>query len=651
MSQKEGALEALLNEDRVFSPPGEFTAQANIQDESLYEMARTDREGFWARMAHRLDWFQKWDKVLEWTPPFAKWFTNGKLNVSYNCIDRHLKTWKKTKVALIWEGEPGDEKMYTYQDLYREVTKCANVLKKMGIKRGDRVTIYLGMIPELPITMLACARIGALHSIVFGGFSSESLTDRINDCKARLVITADGGWRRGSTVPLKKNCDDALVNCPDVEKVLLVRRTGQEDINFVEGRDFWYHELMQDAPIGCEAEPMDAEDPLFILYTSGSTGKPKGVLHTTGGYLTGVTATHQYIFDIKDSDIYWCTADIGWVTGHSYIVYGPLANGCTSVMYEGSPDWPQRDRFWAIIEKYGVNILYTAPTAIRAFMKWGAQWPAKRNLSSLRLLGTVGEPINPEAWMWYNKHIGGEKCPIVDTWWQTETGMIMISPLPGVTSTKPGSATVAFPGVEAEIWDQSGNPVPKGSGGYLVVKSPWPAMLRTVYGDPDRYVEQYFSKFKDTYFTGDGAKWDTDGYFWIMGRVDDVINVSGHRLGTMEIESALVDHSSVAEAAVIGKTHDLKGQAVAAFVTIKEGIEVTEELKAELKAHVARKIGALARPDDLYFTAELPKTRSGKIMRRLLRDIAEGRALGDTTTLADPTVVSGLKDRYETSEG
>lgn len=650
MSQHEGALEALLQEDRVFPPLKEFTDQANVKDSSLYEMAQKDREGFWAMMANRLDWFQKWDKVLDWTPPFAKWFTNGKLNVSYNCIDRHLTTWKKTKAALIWEGEPGDEKIFTYQDLYREVTKCANVLKKMGIKRGDRVTIYLGMIPELPITMLACARIGALHSIVFGGFSSESLTDRINDCKAKLVITADGGWRRGSTVPLKKNCDDALVNCPNVEKVLLVRRTGQ-DINFVEGRDFWYHDLMQDAPIGCDAEQMDAEDPLFILYTSGSTGKPKGVLHTTGGYLTGVTATHQYIFDIKDSDIYWCTADIGWVTGHSYIVYGPLANGCTSVMYEGSPDWPQRDRFWSIIEKYGVNILYTAPTAIRAFMKWGTQWPAKRDLSSLRLLGTVGEPINPEAWMWYNKHIGGEKCPIVDTWWQTETGMILISPLPGVTSTKPGSATVAFPGVEAEIWDQSGNPVPKGSGGYLVVKSPWPAMLRTVYGDPDRYVEQYFSKFKDTYFTGDGAKWDLDGYFWIMGRVDDVINVSGHRLGTMEIESALVDHSSVAEAAVIGKTHDLKGQAVAAFVTIKEGIEVTEELKAELKAHVARKIGALARPDDLYFTAELPKTRSGKIMRRLLRDIAEGRALGDTTTLADPTVVSGLKDRYETSEG
>ncbi len=650
MSQHEGALEALLQEDRVFYPPPAFTAQANVKDNSLYELAGEDREGFWARMAGRLDWYREWDKVLEWTPPFAKWFINGKLNVSYNCIDRHLKTWRKTKAALIWEGEPGDDRILTYQDLYREVTKCANMLKKMGIQRGDRVTIYLGMIPELPITMLACARIGAPHSVVFGGFSSESLADRINDCQAKLLVTADGGWRRGGIVPLKKNCDDALTKCPSVEKVLLIRRTGQ-DIDFVEGRDFWYHDLIQDAPIGCEPEHMDAEDPLFILYTSGSTGKPKGVLHTTGGYLTGVAATHHYIFDIKDDDIFWCTADIGWVTGHSYIIYGPLANGCTSVMYEGSPDWPARDRFWAIIEKFGVNILYTAPTAIRAFMKWGTEWPEKRDLSTLRLLGSVGEPINPEAWMWYYKHIGGERCPIVDTWWQTETGMILISPLPGVTPTKPGSATVPFPGVDAEIWSPSGTPLTKGSGGYLVIKSPWPAMLRTVYGDPDRYVQQYFSKFENTYFTGDGAKWDSDGYFWIMGRVDDVINVSGHRLGTMEIESALVDHPAVAEAAVIGKSHELKGQAVAAFVTLKEGIDVTEELKTEVKSHVAKKIGALARPDDLYFTAELPKTRSGKIMRRLLRDIAEGRALGDTTTLADPGVVAGLKDRYESSEG
>ncbi len=650
MSQHEGTLEALLQEDRVFAPSGEFAAQANVRDNSLYEMAQTDREQFWAQMAGRLDWFRKWDRVLEWTPPFAKWFINGKLNVCYNCVDRHLNTWRKTKAALIWEGEPGDDRVLTYQDLYREVTKFANVLKKLGVKRGDRVTIYLGMIPELPISMLACSRIGAVHSVVFGGFSAESLADRINDCQATLVITADGGWRRGNIVPLKQNCDAALANCPSVEKVIMVKRTGQA-VNFVEDRDFWYHELMKDAPIGCEPEHMDAEDPLYILYTSGSTGKPKGVLHTTGGYLTGVTATHHYIFDIKDSDIFWCTADIGWVTGHSYIVYGPLANGCTSVMYEGSPDWPERDRFWAIIEKFRVNILYTAPTAIRAFMKWGTEWPERRDLSSLRLLGTVGEPINPEAWMWYHKYIGGERCPIVDTWWQTETGMILISPLPGVTPTKPGSATVPFPGVEAEVWDSSGKPVPKGSGGYLVLTSPWPAMLRTVYGDPDRYVAQYFSRFENTYFTGDGAKWDSDGYFWIMGRVDDVINVSGHRLGTMEIESALVDHPTVAEAAVIGKTHELKGQAVAAFVTLKEGVEGTEELKNEIKAHVARKIGALARPDDLYFTAELPKTRSGKIMRRLLRDIAEGRALGDTTTLADPTVVAGLKERYEASEG
>lgn len=650
MSQPEGNLEALLQEDRVFDPPANFTAQANVKDNSLYEMAAKDREGFWAKMAERLDWFRKWDKVLEWEPPFAKWFINGKLNVSHNCIDRHLNSWRKTKAALIWEGEPGDDRILTYQDLYREVTKCANALKKLGVSRGDRVTIYLGMIPELPITMLACTRIGAVHSVVFGGFSSESLSDRINDCGAKLLITADGGWRRGSVVPLKKNCDDALATCSTIEKVIVVNRTGS-DINFVEGRDLWYHDLMNDSSIGCEPEHMDAEDPLYILYTSGSTGKPKGVLHTTGGYLTGVTATHQYIFDIKDNDIFWCTADIGWVTGHSYIVYGPLANGCTSVMYEGSPDWPQRDRFWAIIEKFGINILYTAPTAIRAFMKWGPEWPEKRDLSSLRLLGTVGEPINPEAWMWYHKYIGEERCPIVDTWWQTETGMILISPLPGVTPAKPGSATVPFPGVEAEIWSPSGTPVPKGSGGYLILKSPWPAMLRTVYGDPDRYVAQYFSKFENTYFTGDGAKWDNDGYFWIMGRVDDVINVSGHRLGTMEIESALVDHPAVAEAAVIGKNHDLKGQAVAAFVSLKDGIDATEDLKSQIKAHVVKKIGALARPDDLFFTAELPKTRSGKIMRRLLRDIAEGRALGDTTTLADPSVVSGLKDRYESSEG
>ncbi len=650
MASEDKVLEALLKEERTFSPPAYFVEKALVKDNTPYEEAKADREAFWAKQAENLDWFQKWDKVLDTSnAPFFKWFVNGKLNVSYNCIDRHLKTWRRTKAAIIWEGEPGDDRVLTYQDLYREVTKCANVLKELGVRRGDRVTIYLPMIPELPIAMLACARIGAPHSVVFGGFSAESLRDRINDCQAKLVITADGGWRRGGIVPLKKNCDDALAECPSVEKVLMVKRTGQ-DVNFVQGRDYWWHEMMAKAPIGCEPEHMDAEDMLYILYTSGTTGKPKGVVHTTGGYLVGVSTTHRMIFDIKDDDIYWCTADIGWVTGHSYIVYGPLANGCTTVMYEGSPDWPERDRFWAIVEKYRVNILYTAPTAIRAFMKWGTEWPARRDLSSLRLLGTVGEPINPEAWMWYYKYIGNERCPIVDTWWQTETGMILISPLPGVTTLKPGSATIPFPGVDAAVVDNAGKDVPLGSGGYLVIKSPWPAMLRTIYGDPDRYVAQYWSRFENMYFTGDGARWDEDGYFWIMGRVDDVINVSGHRLGTMEIESALVDHPAVAEAAVIGKAHEVKGQAVSAFVTLKEGIQGTPQLIDELKAHVVKKIGALARPEDIFFTAELPKTRSGKIMRRLLRDIAEGRVLGDTTTLADPSVVAKIKEQYESQE-
>ncbi|SHI38067.1 acetate--CoA ligase [Desulfofundulus thermosubterraneus] len=650
MANEDKVLEALLKEERTFPPPAYFVEKALVKDTSPYEEAKKDREAFWARQAENLDWFQKWDKVLDTSnAPFFKWFVNGKLNVSYNCIDRHLNSWRRTKAAIIWEGEPGDDRVLTYQDLYREVTKCANVLKELGVRRGDRVTIYLPMIPELPIAMLACARIGAPHSVVFGGFSAESLRDRINDCQAKLVITADGGWRRGGIVPLKKNCDDALAECPSVEKVLVVKRTGQ-DINFAQGRDYWWHEMMARAPIGCEPEHMDAEDMLYILYTSGTTGKPKGVVHTTGGYLVGVSTTHRMIFDVKDDDIYWCTADIGWVTGHSYIVYGPLANGCTTVMYEGSPDWPERDRFWAIVEKYRVNILYTAPTAIRAFMKWGTEWPARRDLSSLRLLGTVGEPINPEAWMWYYKYIGNERCPIVDTWWQTETGMILISPLPGVTTLKPGSATIPFPGVEAAVVDNTGKDVPLGGGGYLVLKSPWPAMLRTIYGDPDRYVAQYWSRFENMYFTGDGARWDEDGYFWIMGRVDDVINVSGHRLGTMEIESALVDHPAVAEAAVIGKAHEVKGQAVSAFVTLKEGVQGTPQLIDELKAHVVKKIGALARPEDIFFTAELPKTRSGKIMRRLLRDIAEGRVLGDTTTLADPSVVAQIKEQYESQE-
>ena len=641
MVEHDKALEALLKEDRLFPPPQEFALQANIKDNSLYEEAAANRDEFWARMAERLEWYQKWDRVLDWTPPYCRWFVGGKLNVAYNCIDRHLKTWRKTKAAIIWEGEPGDSRVLTYQDLYREVTKAANVLRRLGVGKGDRVTIYLGMIPELPVLMLACARLGAAHSVIFGGFSPDSIIGRVNDSQSKVVVTADGGWRRSAIVPLKDNCDEALQKCPTVEKVLVIRRTGQQ-VTLVEGRDHWYHDLMAEAPQGCEPVPMDAEDPFFILYTSGSTGKPKGVLHTTGGYLTGVSATHDYVFDIKDTDIYWCTADIGWVTGHSYTVYGPLANGCTTVMYEGTSDWPERDRFWAIIEKYAVSILYTTPTAIRTFIKWGADWPARRDLSSLRLLGTVGEPINPDTWMWYQQHIGGTRCPIVDTWWQTETGMILISPLPGITATKPGSATRPFPGVEAEIVDTMGKPVPLGGGGYLVLKSPWPAMLRTLHGDPDRYVAHYFSRFENIYFTGDGAKWDEDGYFWIMGRVDDVINVSGYRLGTMEIESALVDHKAVAEAAVIGKIHEIKGQSVSAFVILKEGFEGTPELALELKAHVAKKIGSLARPDDILFTDELPKTRSGKIMRRLLRDIADGRALGDTTTLADPGVVASL---------
>jgi len=643
----ETAIQALLQEDRRFSPPESFVAQANVKDAVIYEEARKDPQAFWAAQAENLHWFKPWDQVLQWDPPFAKWFVGGKLNVSYNCVDRHLQTNRKNKAAIIWEGEPGDSRTLTYQQLYYEVTKFANVLKELGVQKGDRVTMYMPMIPELPIAMLACARIGAPHSVVFGGFSAEALRDRINDAQAKLVITADGGFRRGGVVPLKKNTDAALVGADCVEKVVVVNRVKDPSIcPMQEGRDFWWHELMAQAPMHCPAEPMDAEDMLYILYTSGTTGKPKGVVHTTGGYLTGVSTTHRMVFDIKEDDIYWCTADIGWVTGHSYIVYGPLANGATTVMYEGTPDWPARDRFWAIVEKYQVTILYTAPTAIRSFMKWGPEWPLRRNMSSLRLLGTVGEPINPEAWMWYHKYIGGERCPIVDTWWQTETGMILITPLPGITLTKPGSATIPFPGVDAQVVDEKCNPVPLGSGGYLVLKSPWPAMLRTVYGDPDRYVQQYWSRWENVYFTGDGAKWDTDGYFWVLGRVDDVINVSGHRIGTMEVESALVDHPAVAEAAVIGKTHEIKGQAVSAFVTLKEGIEGTPDLNKELKEHVAKKIGALARPDDIFFTAELPKTRSGKIMRRLLRDIAEGRALGDTTTLADPTVVNTLKEKY-----
>ncbi len=645
-------IESLLVERRVFAPPEAFRASAVLADEGVYDSARRDPEGFWANAAGDLHWFRRWNKVLQWDLPFAKWFVGGKTNMAYNCLDRHLSTPRRNKAAIIWEGEPGDSRVLTYWDLHREVNRCANALLSMGVQRGDRVAIYLPMIPELPIAMLACARIGAVHTVVFGGFSAESLRDRINDAQAKLVITSDGGFRRGSIVPLKRNVDQALTETPTVQRVLVVRRIGEAaNIQMVEGRDRWWHRALEGMRLDCPAEEMDSEDLLYILYTSGTTGKPKGIVHTTGGYMVGTYFTMKWIFDLKEEDCFWCTADIGWVTGHSYIVYGPLANGASVVMYEGTPDYPDKDRFWAIVEKYGVTVLYTAPTAIRTFIKWGTEWPGRHDLSSLRLLGTVGEPINPEAWMWYRTHIGGDRCPVVDTWWQTETGMILITPLPGLTTLKPGSATRPFPGIDADVVDDKGNPVPPDAGGYLVLRRPWPAMLRGIYGDPERYTEVYWSRFPGLYFTGDGARRDADGYFWLLGRVDDVINVAGHRIGTMEVESALVAHPKVAESAVIGMTHDIKGQALAAFVTLKEGIAGEAATIEELRDHVADKIGAIAKPDRILFTAELPKTRSGKIMRRLLRDIAEGRVLGDTTTLADPTVVQGLKDRYDEDAG
>jgi acetyl-CoA synthetase len=647
-------LDTLLNETRRFAPPPEFSAAANAQ-QALYHAARANRLHFWEEQAKTLDWMTPWSQVLEWNPPHAKWFVGGKLNVSANCIDRHLKGARRNKAAIIWEGEPGDRRTITYWELHREVGRAANALKKLGVKKADRVAIYLPMIPEAAIAMLACSRIGAIHSVVFGGFSAESLRDRINDAQAVCLITADGGYRRGAVLPLKRFADEAISQCPSIRNVIVVQRRpgspGDEAFaNITEGRDHWWHRLLDQASPDCPPEPVDAEDLLFILYTSGTTGKPKGIVHTTGGYLTHVTATTRYVFDLKEEDVFWCTADVGWVTGHSYVVYGPLSCGATVLMYEGAPDWPERDRFWKIVSRYGVSVFYTAPTAIRAFMKWGEQLPAKHDLSTLRLLGTVGEPINPEAWMWYHTNIGRGRCPIVDTWWQTETGGIMITPLPGLTTTKPGSATVPFPGISVQLVDQKGRVVPKG-GGLLTITEPWPGMLRTIYGDDERYQQTYWSKFPGQYFAGDGAKVDEDGYWWILGRVDDVLNVAGHRIGTMEVESALVDHPSVAEAAVVGKHHDLKGQAIAAFVTLKEGNRPTAELKDDLKEHVARKIGSIARPDDVLFSADLPKTRSGKIMRRLLKDIAEGRALGDTTTLADPSVVSRLKDQYESEEG
>jgi acetyl-CoA synthetase len=649
MSQSD--IDSLLKEDRVFTPAAGFSSGAHIKSredyDRIYKRSVEDPEGFWSEVAGELHWFEKWNKVLEWDEPFAKWFVGGQINISYNCLDRHLSTWRKNKAAIIWEGEPGDTRTLTYQQLHQEVCKFANALKSLGVDKGDRVAIYMPMIPELPVAMLACARIGATHSIVFGGFSSEALKDRINDAQAKAVITADGGFRRGGVVQLKPAVDEAIKDCPSVKQVVVVERC-KNQIHMESGRDHWYHELTSGASDKCEAEPLDSEHMLYILYTSGTTGKPKGIVHTTGGYSVQTYITTKWVFDIHDDDTYWCTADIGWVTGHSYIVYGPLQNGATVVMYEGAPNTPDFGRFWSIVEKHRVNILYTAPTAIRTFIKWGEQWPLKYDLSSLRALGTVGEPINPEAWMWYHRVIGKERCPIVDTWWQTETGAIMITPIPGAIPTKPGSATLPFPGVVPDIRTKDGVSVGPNQGGYLVITRPWPSMLRTIYGDPERFVKQYWSDIKGCYFTGDGARRDQDGYFWLMGRVDDVINVSGHRLGTMEIESALVSHSAVAEAAVVGRPDELKGQAVAAFVTLESGRQPSDGLKEELRRHVQKEIGAMAKPDDIRFTEALPKTRSGKIMRRLLRDIASGaKTIGDTTTLEDYSVLAKLREDEE----
>ena len=639
------AIENLLREARTFPPPEGFVAQALLTDPSVYDEADADPEGWWTSQADHLSWQRRWDQVLEWNPPHARWFTGGILNASENCLDRHIEAGHGDQVAYHWEGEPGDRRTITYAELRDDVCRFANALRSLGVAKGDRVNIYLPMIPELPVAMLACARIGAIHSVVFGGFSAQALIDRIDDADARVLITADGAYRKGNVVPLKASADRAMEGTDRISTCVVVRRTG-EDVAMRDGRDVWYHDLVADQPTECAPEPMDAEDVLYILYTSGTTGKPKGIVHTTGGYLTQVAATHRLVFDLKpDSDIYWCAADIGWVTGHSYIVYGPLANRATSVLYEGAPDHPAKDRFWEVVERYGVTILYTAPTAIRAFMKWGADLPAGHDLTSLRLLGSVGEPINPEAWTWYHEHIGGGRAPVVDTWWQTETGAIMVTPLPGVTIAKPGSAMRAFPGIKAVVVDNDGRPVAPGEGGYLTIQRPWPSMLRTLWGDDERYRQTYWSQFApDVYFAGDGAKLDEDGAIWLLGRVDDVMNVSGHRISTTEVESALVDHPAVAEAAVTGRADELTGQAIVAFVTLRGGSEASEQLAAELREHVADKIGKIARPANVLFTDDLPKTRSGKIMRRLLRDIAEGRELGDVTTLANADIVSRLKE-------
>jgi acetyl-CoA synthetase len=643
---------SLLNEKRVFRPSPDFAKRANWSKkkvEAYRKLGDRDPERFWSKMAkEHVSWFKPWKKVLDWKPPFARWFVGGKLNVSYNCLDRHLEgehAWRRNKAAILWEGEPGDTRVLTYGELHREVCRFANVLLAHGVGKGDRVAVYMPMIPELAIAILACARIGAPHSVVFGGFSAEALAGRINDAQAKLIITADGGWRRGKPAPLKPAADEAAAEAGTIEKVLVVRRLGDEvETPMTEGRDVWWHDIVDRQPADCPPVPLDAEHMLYLLYTSGTTAKPKGIMHTTAGYLLGTSFTHEMVFDVKPDDVYWCAADIGWVTGHSYIVYGPLANATTSILYEGAPDTPGWDRWWQIVEDYKVTILYTAPTAIRAFMKQGADHPRGHDLSSLRLLGSVGEPINPEAWLWYQHNIGGGRTPVVDTWWQTETGMIMITPLPGVTTTKPGSATFPFPGVGADVVDSNGASVPLGGGGYLVLTRPWPAMLRGIYGDPERYKATYWSRFPGKYFAGDGAKRDEEGYFWLLGRVDDVMNVSGHRISTIEVESALVDHPSVAEAAVVGRNDPITGQAIFAFVILRTGFEASDELGRELREHVARVIGAIAKPRYLLFTPDLPKTRSGKIMRRLLRDIAEGRELGDVTTLRDPDVMDQLQE-------
>ena len=651
MTTASSHITSVLKETRSFAPPAEFAAAAHVRSlaeyEALYARAAADLPGFWAEQAKRLDWFSPWHTVLEWNEPHCKWFVGATLNASYNCLDRHLHGPRKNKAAFLWEGEPGDSRVLTYAMLHREVCKFANVLKAQGIRKGDRVTIYMPLVPELAIAMLACARIGAMHSVVFGGFSAEAVADRNNDAQAKAIITADAGWRRGKLVPLKANVDTALEKSPSVQTCIVFDRCHQP-VPMKPGRDKWWHELMNEASADCPPEPLDSEQPLFLLYTSGSTGKPKGILHTTGGYLLGASYTHHLVFDHKEDDVYWCTADCGWITGHSYVVYGPLCNGATVVLYEGAPNHPKEDRFWEIIAKYGVTTFYTAPTAIRAFVKWGDEHPNRHDLSSLRLLGTVGEPINPEAWMWYHTVIGRQRCPIVDTWWQTETGAIMISPLPGATPTKPGCATRPLPGILADVVDREGHSVPPNSGGLLVVRHPWPSMMRTIYGDDERYQKTYWSQVPHCYFTADGARKDEDGYIWIMGRVDDVLNVAGHRLSTMEVESALVQHAAVAEAAVVGQPDEIKGEGIACFVTLKSDYTPSEALKQELRDHVVKEIGAIARPDSIRFTEALPKTRSGKIMRRLLRDIAAGReSAGDTTTLEDFNVLAKLRQEDE----